>query len=78
MHDKGQNRGSDKLGILVCKHCLSLVPGTRPKYLDEWGDEWVKPHDLYVVRIRDGSIGNWQDGEGLTRISGEELSALEK
>lgn len=42
----------------------------QPKYKDKYGEIWTK---IYynkdrVVRISDGNIGGWFNGEGLTRI----------
>lgn len=62
------NREDDKLGVLGCKHCLSRVPFVGQRYLDKWGDEWRWPDDNFVVRVRDGMVGNWYNGQGLTHL----------
>lgn len=50
----------------VCRfHCLGR------HFVDKHNDEWVKVGDT-VIRVRDGHVGNWYDGKGLTPL-GEEL-----
>lgn len=38
------------------------------KYRDKYGDVWVRRGDYYVVRLFDGNIGTWQNGEGLVKL----------
>ncbi len=41
----------------------------KPKlFKDRWGETWELLNDgykFYVVRVRDGNIGGWFNGEGL-------------
>jgi len=38
------------------------------KYTDRDGEIWVKRDDVYVVRVRDGNIGGFFQGKGLTEV----------
>lgn len=41
------------------------------KYRDKWGDIWKLVADgdkAWVVRVKDGNIGGWQNGEGLIEV----------
>ncbi len=38
-----------------------------PKYIDRWNELWVR-FGWKVIRISDGNIGGWFDGEGLIKI----------
>lgn len=40
---------------------------TKSYYRDYWGDVWVRITQDYVRRIRDGNIGRWRNGVGLTK-----------
>jgi hypothetical protein len=39
-----------------------------PKYKDKWGELWVKISQQRVIRISDGNIGGWFNGEGLEKV----------
>lgn len=43
------------------------------KYIDEWGEIWVKISWHKVLRISDGNIGGWFNGEGLKLASNQAL-----
>lgn len=41
---------------------------SKRRYIDAWGDIWERrkmAKNICVVRLKDGNIGGWFDGEGL-------------
>lgn len=51
-------------------------------YIDAWGDKWKLAKDfkgnLIVVRLKDGNIGGWQDGQGLRPIGKPDNKTMNK
>lgn len=41
------------------------------KYIDEYGDTWIRICEFYVKRLKDNNIGLWQNGRGLYERQGE-------
>lgn len=39
-----------------------------PKYMDKWGQIWIKHSSTKVKRVSDDNIGGWFKGEGLKKI----------
>jgi len=44
----------------------------RIKFIDKHGELWFKVGLKKVVRVSDGNIGNWNNGEGLKEATDEE------
>ena len=40
----------------------------KERYRDKWGDIWERFDLEYLRRVRDGNIGGWFHGQGLTRV----------
>ena len=38
----------------------------KMKYIDKYGDIWVKISKTHVKREKDGIIGGWYNGDGLS------------
>ena len=38
------------------------------RFMDKYGDEWVRSDDSTVVRLRDGGVGKFFGGKGLKLI----------
>lgn len=41
---------------------------TQAKYKDRYGDLWIRINDYYILRLRDGNIGVWDNGKGLVEL----------
>lgn len=41
---------------------------TPKKYQDKLGDIWVRSGSHKVIRLKDGNIGLWRNGEGLIEL----------
>lgn len=58
----GLGRGGD-----YCSRCGFLCGGQR--YTDKWGEVWTRTDCCHVRRNRDGNVGGFFDGKGLTFTS---------
>lgn len=70
MTDEKENNnsmGEQNTALNAC--CLSLLSCLGTHYEDTDGDEWVGPIRSTVVRLRDGCLGNFFDGKGLTEVT---------
>lgn len=41
----------------------------KERYIDNYGQVWVKVDEYYVRRERDGTIGVWDKGIGLQELA---------
>lgn len=47
----------------------SSEEGSQMKYIDRYGQIWVRIGLKHVQRVKDGNIGGWYNGEGLSETS---------
>jgi hypothetical protein len=67
-YDKEANHdlGEQNLSVGGHRYCRFHCAGRH--YLDKWGEEWIRQTDYIVIRIRDGCLGGWFNGKGLTLL----------
>ena len=56
-------------GLLPDERKLRALSSTGQRYMDKYGDLWIRQGNIYVVRLSDGNIGGWFKGKGLNELS---------
>ncbi len=57
-------RAMAKDGLLPSERKFRALSSTEKRLMDKYGDLWVRQGDIHVVRLSDGNIGNWFNGQG--------------
>lgn len=74
MYEKETNRqmGDKDSGAHVVCFCGFHCTGRH--FLDKYGQEWLLAEDgTTIIRVSDGSLGNYYNGQGLTEIRGNKV-----
>lgn len=56
-------------GLSASERRLRALSSPGQRYVDKWGEQWVRQNCDYVVRLSDGNIGQWQNGRSLTHLA---------
>lgn len=58
-----------KIILPHCDTCSCASFGMDRRFIDKFGDEWVRRDLRTVRRLSDGCIGGWFKGKGLTALT---------
>lgn len=67
MYDK-KTKDLEEQGDMDSRACVCSIHCTDLHFKDKWGAEWVRGYGNTVVRLSDGQVGGWFNGQGLKVI----------
>lgn len=68
-NEEKTNRQVGEDGLSADERRLRAVSSTGQRFVDKYGDIWVRQGDYHIIRISDGNIGGWFDGKGLSPLT---------